>query len=104
MIYTYIAKFFTGLSKQVITIGAAIAGLAFLFLGHKYKVKKAGYKGEETGREEEQERIKLETRKQTLDIKEKAVEIKKTIDRGTADVDDLRRRMRESATPSNRDQ
>ena len=103
MIQAFIAKWIAKLGKNVVMIGGAIASLAFLFLGHKYKVSKAEKTGKKEGIEKEQERVILETHKKTIEIKEKANEIKETVDRGNADLDDLRRRMRESATANSSD-
>lgn len=110
MIQAWIAGLIAKFGKHLIVFGSTIAGIALLFLGHKYKVnkteKRAKKEGVEEGREEEQERIVVETEQKTVQIKEKADEIKQTIDRGTADLDDLRRRMRASASdaPTERDQ
>lgn len=109
MIQAWIAGAIAKFSKHLVVFGSALAGIAFLFLSHKYKVNKAEDEGREEGlekgREDEQQRVAIETELKTKQIKEKADEIKETIDRGTADLDNLRRRMRASATdaPDQRD-
>jgi len=100
MIELWIARLVAWVSKRLVLLGSILAGVAFLIMGHKYKVHKANKEGEETGREREQARVVIETEVKTRQIKEKADEIIQEVDRGTADLDDLRKRMRSSASDS----
>ena len=77
---------------------AAVVGFAMLFLGHKHKVKQAQKAGRKEGVETERKRVQSETVKKSAAIKEKANEIKQQGAVDTADIDDLRKRMRDAAT------
>lgn len=83
---------------QAIGISAAVIGFAMLFLGHKRKVSQAKKAGRKEGVKTERKRVQSETVKKSAAIKEKANEIKQQVAADTADVDDLRKRMRDAAT------
>lgn len=100
MITAFFANLFAKFGKQLIGIGSAIAALALLFLGHKYKVNQARDEGTETGQEVERARVKEEVEKKSADIKVKAAEISEEIDNETREISDLRKAMRNAATDS----
>lgn len=102
MISAFFAKLIAKFGSTVVTIGAALAGLALLFAGHKYKVGKAHREGKSTGKEIERERIAAKTTEKTVVIKEKAKDIKRQIEDDTEELSELRKKMLASATDHNK--
>ena len=98
MWHEWLGRLFSKIGAQLAAVGAAVAGVLLLVVGHKRSVRKAERQGREDGTAIERDRIKQNTEKATEYLEQRADEIEENTRRDTADRDDLLDRMRRNAS------
>lgn len=98
MWFEYLGTLFSKIGAKLAAFIAAVVAVVLLIFGHRRKVDKARKSGRKSGQEAERDRVKRETVKESAKVKDAANEIRK--EHANLDRDELRRRMRDSATDS----
>ena len=96
MWYAYIGKLFSKIGAQLTAAGAAVFAVLLLIFGHRRAVDNAEKRGAKIGTAVERDRISRETIREQMTIKESARETRQKY--ADLDSDELRRRMRASAS------
>lgn len=100
MWYEFIARMMSRAGGYLAAAGAAIGGAVLLIFGYRRRVDRAEQQGRTEGEAIERDRVRRETKQITENMEKRADEVKKDVASDTATDDDLRRRMRASATDS----